>query len=224
MSREHIEKIKKLDLVEFEKALQDMDFRGKEFAEVLYKEIKPVTLSNEELQCFYYTAKKASYEKALVDARKNLSSIKLPLGRLIQFLRDKSGLSQIDIAKVLKKEESYIENLENGQINPLKLPVTDIADIMELFKITLSEFLIAINKFIALSTLKPNKVNVMARSSTKVGTKERGDSLSHAMDAALLEIAKKNKQIDKIEVEIDKNYIENLKKTLRERGSANLLK
>ena len=65
----------------------------------------------------------------------------------------------------------------------------------------------------------------MARSSSRVGTKERGDSLSHAMDAALQAINKKTPKIQEKDdkTEINPKYLEDIKKVLEERGEKELL-
>ena len=226
MNKKHIEKLEKTDVSVFEKKLHYMASSGEldsfinKIADRIYNELIPTPLSERELKSLYQTVKKASQKKVLRDARKYLT-VNLAFGRLLQFLRDKSGLTQIDIARLLRKDKSYVENLENCQIDPLKMPVCDLVDILELFRINLSEFVRAIKEYATLLSTKTSKVSAMARSSIKVGTKRRGESLAHAIDSVLLAIAKKEGQNH--HTDVDSNLLEELKKELIKRGSNDLL-
>lgn len=228
MNWKHIEKIEKIEVSIFEKKLRDLASVGKleasmdRLTEQICRELVPTTLSEEELKSLYQTAKKASQEKALRDARKYLT-VNLAFGRLLQFLRDKSGLTQIDIARLLRKDKSYVENLENCRVDPLKMPIRDLADILELFRINLSEFVRAVKEIATLSSAKTGKVSAMARSSIKTGTKQRGESLAHAIDSVLLAIAKKEGQSNPDKTDIDDSSLDELRKELVKRGSNDLL-
>lgn len=231
MKKQQIEKVRKLDLAVFEKKLQTMTEEGdfdsamEESLERLVSETVPAALSERELQQLYQTVTKASHENALIEARKKITIAKLPFGRHLQRIRDKSGLSQEDIGRLLRKDPLYIERIENGQINPLKLLPNDLANIMQLFRLTLTELKTTIKAFLSLSAVKPDRISAMARSSIKAGTKEKGDSLAHAMDAALQAIAKKSpktqEQVDQIK--IDPKYLEDIKRVLKERRDNGLL-
>ncbi len=232
MKKQQIEKVKKLELVVFEKKLQSMaeegefDFVMDESLEgISENEIKPATLFYEDFRRFYQTVEKASNENALIDACKKTPVTTLSFGRHLQLIRDQSGLSQPDIAKLLNKDPSYIENIENGRFNPLDLLVDDLADIMQLFRLTLAELKTTIKAFLTLSTQKTIRASAMARSSSKIGTKERGDGLSHAMDAALQAINKKTTKIQEQDdkIEINPKYLEDIQKVLKERGETELL-
>jgi transcriptional regulator with XRE-family HTH domain len=226
MNKKHIEKLEKTEVSVFEKKLHDMASSGEldsfinKIADQIYNELIPTPLSEVELKSLYQTVKKASQKKALKYAKKYLT-VNLVFGRLLQFLRKKSGLTQIDIARLLHKDRLYIENLENCQINPLKIPLCDLVDILELFRINLSEFVRAVKEYATLLSAKKSKVSAMARSSVKAGTKERGESLSHAIDSVLLAIAKKEGQNH--HTDVDSNLLEELKKELIKRGSNDLL-
>ena len=69
------------------------------------------------------------------------------------------------------------------------MPVCDLVDIRTI-RINLSEFVRAIKEYATLISTKTSKVNAMARSSIKVGTKRR-ESLAHAIDSVLLAIARR---------------------------------
>lgn len=231
MKKQQVEKVRKLDLAIFEKKLRamakkgDFDFAMDEILDISMEETEPADLSDRDLRRFYQTARKAAHENVLIEARKKVSTAELPFGRHLQRIRDKSGLSQADIARLLNKDLSYIEKIENGQINPLKLLVNDLTDIMQLFRLTLTELKITIKAFLSLAAVKPGKVSAMARSSIKAGTKEKGDSVAHAVDAALQAIAKRSPKTREQEeqIKIDPKYLEDIKRVLKERGEEGLL-
>lgn len=225
MDRKDIEKI---EVSIFEKKLQGLAHSGKldasmnRLTEQTYGELVPAALSETELKSIYQTVKKASHEKALRDAKIYLTA-SLAFGRLLHFLRDKSGLTQIDIAKLLRRDKSYVERLENCKIDPLKMPISDLADIIELFRINISELVRAIKETATLSYAKTSNINAMARASIKAGTKQRGESISHAIDSVLLAIAKKEGANDRNKTDIDESFLNELRKELRNRGCSDLL-
>lgn len=229
MNKKYIEKLKKIDLTVFGKKLHDLAINGKlipsmnDITYQEYNELIPTTISETELQSLYQGVKKASKVKRIRDAKTHLTT-NLAFGRLLQFLRDKSGLTQIDIAKLLGKDKSYIENLESCRINPLKMPISDLVDILDLFQIRLSKFVLAAKESLILLSTKTNTESAMARSPIKAGTKEREESLSHAMDSVLLEIEKKKGQCRQNKAEIDNKFLEELRKELIKRGNNDLLK
>src|SRR3990172_6936305 len=162
MSRKCIEELERLDLSVFEKKLHDLVSSGEldssmnMFADQIYNKLVPTTLSKKELQFLYENIKKASQVKALRDTRVYPTD-NLAFGRLLQFLRNKSGLTQIDIARLLCKNKLYVENLENCQIDPLKMPVCDLVDILELFQINISKFIRVVKEFVTLSSANISK-------------------------------------------------------------------
>lgn len=228
MNKKHIENIERANTTLFEKKLHELasigelDFSVNKLAQETYSELEPLSISDEELQLFYRTVKKASQEKALKDAIMHLS-VNLAFGRLLQFLREKSGLAQIDIARLLHKDKSYVENLETCQINPLKIHIKDLVNILELYHINISQFIRAVKESTTLSSVKTGQIHVMARSTAKAGTKERGVNVSHALDSVLLAIAKKEGQNHQSKTDIDHNFIDELRKELTQRGSIDLL-
>lgn len=220
--------VERMDIQAIEDKLQDMAHRGlleaamNKLTEESYKELTPTALSEVELNSLYQTVKQASQVKALRDAKKYLT-VSLAFGRLLQYLRDKSGLTQNDIAGLLRKDKSYIENLENCQVDPLKMPISDLADIIELFRINLSELMRAVKETATLSYAKTSKINAMARSPIKAGTQQRGDSVAHAIDSVLLAIAKKEGLSDQNRMKIDESFLAGLRKELLKRGHSDLL-
>jgi transcriptional regulator with XRE-family HTH domain len=228
MKRQQVDKVKKLDVKAFDQELKTMVDEGMLDADldgaiVSENEIEPATLTKAEFERFYQTAKKASHEKALNEARGKIEAREDSFGRFLQRIREKSELSKQDVARLLNKDSSYIEKIENGRITPLNLSPPDVADIMQLFRLTVSELKTGIKAFLSLSTVKKGKISGMARSSIKAGTKGKEDSLAHAMDATLQAIAEKTGQAQPDKIKIDPDYLEAVKEELKKRGEENLL-
>ena len=228
MEKRPVKKVKKLDVKAFEQELKVMAREGILDADldetlIAENEIEPATLTRDEFQRFYQTAKKASHEKALIEARAKIAAGKDPFGRFLQRIREKSELSKQDVARLLNKDSSYIERIENGQISPLNLLPPAVADIMQLFRLTLSELKTGIKAFLTLSTVKKGKISGMARSSIKAGTKGKEDSLAHAMDATLQAIAEKTGKARQDKIKIAPDYLEAVEEELEKRGEEDLL-
>ena len=229
MKKQQIDKIKKLDLAEFDKKLQAMADTGifddamEESLNKLVREAEPTELTATEINQFYQTVTKASVERAIMEARSKTPVTNLPLGRFLQLVRDRSELTHAQIAGALDKGTSFVERIENGQINPLSLMVNEVADIMQLFRLTLTELAITIKAFPTVSYAKRSKIRGMARSSVKADAEDKGQRLEHAMDTALQAIAKKKSQNQPDSENIDPNYLGAIKRELKKRMAEDLL-
>lgn len=232
MKKQQINGIKGLGLSAFEVKLRAMAKKGEldlnpamtEQFDKLYLENGPDLLTDSEIKQLYRTVSKASHESAIIKSKETVTVEGLPFGRFLQLIRDKSGLAKSDIAKLLNKDNPYIEKIENGQLSPLELGANNVADIMQLFRLTMTELITTIRAFLSLTETRRTKASALGRSSIEDGSEERGDALAFAMDAAFLAIKKEQgkKQPDK--TKIDQKYIEAVKKILKDRGETNLLK
>jgi len=197
MKKQQIDKIKNWDLSAFDAKLRDMADEGifdgsmEEHLDRLLREAEPTELTDNEQDRLYQTIKKASDKNAILDARRVTPLGGLPFGRYLQLIRDKCELTKEDVARLLNKNVIYVDKIETGQTSPLRLLSKEVADIMQLFRLTVSELKSTIKSFLSLADLKQSKTSAMARSSIKAGTKGQEDSLGFAMDAALQAIAKK---------------------------------
>ena len=61
-----------------------------------------------------------------------------PLGRFLEAIREKAGLDRLSVGERLRKPDEFVERLERGHINPLKLTPPELADIVEIFDLNLS--------------------------------------------------------------------------------------
>lgn len=222
MKKQQIDKIKKMNLATIDRKLQSMANEYGLCPDGDELNTTQASLSDEDRLCFLETVKRASHERALLEASKKVRKAELPFGRHLHTLRDKCGLTQSDIAKLLKKTPAYIEKIENGQVNPVSMLVADLADIMQLFRLTLSEFKSTATASLLLSENSAGNLSVMARSSLKPDTKERGDGIGHAMDAVLQAIAKKTVKPEDTPT-IDASFLKSVHDTLKERDEQELL-
>lgn len=217
------------DLASFDKELCAMAKDGEfdesidESLERLMRRTEPSNLSNSELSRFYQTVGKASLENAIMEARGNTPLTNLPIGRFIQLIRDRSKLSYAQVAKALNKDASFVERLENGRIDPLKLMAHEVADIMQLFRLNISELTTTLKAFISAGTANQKRVSGMARSSMKAGASDKGERLAHAMDALQMAIANKKGERTTESVHIDTAFIEGVRRELQKRDAKDLL-
>lgn len=229
MKKQQIDKVKNLDLATFDAKLRAMAEKGifddamDESLDKLLRETEPAELTASELSQFHQTVKKASVESVILETRKKTPAKALPFGRYLQLIRDNCDLSKADIAKALNKNRTYIDKIENGQTNPLHLLPKDVADIMQLFRISLSELKMIIKAFLSFAAVNKGKASAMARSPIKAGVEGKEDSLGLAMDAALQAIAQKKDKARHDNIKIDPDYIEAVKKILEEREEQSLL-
>lgn len=219
MSKNNSEnKEKKKDI--FEEKLKEMARDGDlGFA---LEDIKPTTLTINEAHSFYNTVKKASLENKFRIARKALPEERLSFGRHLQWIRKKSRISKEDVAKVLRKDIDFINRLESGRINPLKILEDELIEIMQLFRIGISEFIQTIKAHYQISEVRTGKKYAMARSAFYLASEKKSEALSHAFDAVMQKIGEKENDIQDT-LEIDEKYIEEIREELRRRGELELL-
>jgi len=229
MKKQQSNKKKNIDLVSFDAKLRSIAQSGAfddaidESLDRLLHSTEPTKLSDRELDQFHQTIQKASIERLIMEKRKAIPVKGLPFGRYLHLIRDRCDLTKKDIAKTLNKDRTYVDKIEKGQTNPLYLETKDVADIMQLFRLTLTDLKTTIKLFLTLSASKRSKASAMARSSIKAGEKGREDSLGLAMDAALQAIATKKGKSCHGNIKIDPEYINAIKNVLKGRGEKDLL-
>jgi len=229
MKKQQTDNLENLDLTTFDAKLRAMAENGAfdeamdESLDKLLRKTEPTELLASELNQFHQAVKKASVENLIMEACRTTPVMVLPFGRYLQLIRNRCDLTKTDIAKALNKNRTYIDKIESGQTNPLHLMAKDVVDIMQLFRLTLTDLKITIESFLSLADLKRSKANAMARSSIKPGGKGKGDSLGLAMDAALQAIVTKKGKPCHGNIKIDPDYIGAIKKALKERRDESLL-
>ena len=211
MKKQYIKRIELAGLSVFEKQLQSLDI------EDIFEILEAAPLSSNEFQLLHKNIDRANMKRILKKAKRAISSSGLPFGRFLQLIRMKSKAS-IQAVASLKKEPSYLIKIELCQINPLQIPPHEMADILELFRITLTELKATIKAQIKVAALRRKPISGMARSSI-LRSNDKGEALSHAMDAVLHKV-----QGDQHKgVKIDEKYLMSVETILREKGEHSLL-
>lgn len=229
MDRQNGEKMDK-SLLKFEKALKQMARKGQidlpvddKLAETILSDLEPVELTKNEMRKLTMDLRKAHQNKAIEQARALLPRVKCPFGRYIRSLRCEAQLSVGEIARRLKIESSYLESIEVDFENPMEIPREKIVDIMELFRIFLSEFAKTVEESLMVVQARTGRIKAVARSSSQIGSEERGIGVSHAVDATLVEIAKKKGKVPRNSTQVSDEYLRGIKEELIKRNRADLL-
>jgi transcriptional regulator with XRE-family HTH domain len=218
-------------LSKYERALKQMAKKGQinlpmddEFAEIVLNDLEPVKLTKAEVRRLSMDLRKAHQNRAIEKARASLPEQKQPFGRYVRFLRCKAELTVVEIARRLKMERSYLEKIEADLVNPVEIVPEKIADMIELFKIPFSEFVETVeSSLLSAQARRTGRIKTAARSSSWPGSKERGIGVSQAIDAALVEIAKRKGQISRESIQINEEYLKEIRKELVKRDRADLL-
>jgi len=216
-------------LLKYEKVVERMAEMGQinapmddELAHIILNELEPVILTEDEMSRLNADLQRIHQDKAIEKARELLPRERQSFGGYIQFLRNKAGLTIVEIAQRLKIQDVYLENIETNFVNPMEIAAEKIADIMELFKISFTDFIEAIEKSLLLVEAKKGKTKSVAGSSFQHNKQEKATEILRAPDNALIEIEKKKSP--ERSIQIDKEYIGKVKKELIKRNRDDLIK
>ncbi|MBW1783201.1 MAG: helix-turn-helix domain-containing protein [Deltaproteobacteria bacterium] len=229
MKKNQIDKVKNLDLATFDAKLRSMAESGafddamEESLDRLLNQTDPIELTTGDLNKFYNAVNKASVEKQILEARNKTPITSLPLGRFLQLVRDRCGLTYAQVARALNKDASFVQRLENGQINPLNLKANEVADIMQLFRLTLTNIISTIEAYFSISLMQQNRISGMARSSIQADATDKGERLAHAMDALQAAVLKRKGNSHADTEKVDPSYLEGLRRELKKRDAKELL-
>lgn len=122
-------------------------------------------------------------DAALARAKEEVKDTRsLPLGRFVEVTREKAGMTRLQVAGRLKKNEEYVVRLERGDISPVSMAPQDIADIVELLHIGFE----SVKEMVAASiTVLASKHNYRASARSYGGLRHdaRTDDVDRALDA-----------------------------------------
>ena len=160
----------------------------------------------------------AAIKQALSSASKEV----FPFGRFIESVRERAGLSRIDVAERLKKTDEYVQRVERGDVVPTQLKTSDFADIVELFQITVRAAVEMLKAALDILDYK-STFRASARACAGLRNDKRSEDVERALDAFA---RKKRRELPKtptlprdIEVCTSK-----LQEELKQRGRVDLLK
>lgn len=212
---------------DLEKALVELARRGllelpvtDELVAAFETHEKPEDLSQEEFRKLYNRVRETWQDLALEKARQELVQQAVPFGTLVQMVRTNAGLNVTEMAARLKKEAVFLERLEANLINPLEIPPKTLCDVMEAFRLTVSELVRSTQESLILFSESKGSIRAMARSPLEPGTKDRGESIAQAVSALFIEKAKRE---GKALPPIDAQFQDLIRQELGARGRTDLL-
>jgi transcriptional regulator with XRE-family HTH domain len=106
----------------------------------------------------------------------------LPFGRFIETVREKAGMTRLEIAGRLKKDEEYISRVERGDVDPASMAAPDMADIVELLHISFDSVTELVAASFSISRTK-HSYRASARSHGGLRHDVRTDDVDRALDA-----------------------------------------
>jgi transcriptional regulator with XRE-family HTH domain len=114
----------------------------------------------------------------------------LPFGRFIEAVREKAGMTRVQIAERLKKDEEYVSRVERGDVSPVSMVAPDIADIVELLHIRFDSVTEMVAASVNVSESK-RTYRVSARSHGGLRHDARTEDVDRALDAFARKMQKK---------------------------------
>ena len=145
----------------------------------------------------------------------------LPFGRFMEAVRDKAGITKVQIAARLKKDEEYISRIERGDLSPLSIPAPDFTDIMGLFHVGIG---VVSQMVVASSRIAESKHTYRASARSHGGLRHdtRTDDVERALDAFARKMQKKAATSSDVPPEIEACLIR-VRDELERRGRKDLL-
>jgi ribosome-binding protein aMBF1 (putative translation factor) len=154
---------------------------------------------------------------------KQALEIKSPaLGRFLEAVRQKANLTRVDIAERLKKADEYVQRLERGDLSPVQLPTRELADVVELFCLRVSEVSEMIVATLQTANIKQT-YRAAARSHGGVRHDLRGEDVERALDAFARKMRQKLAARSGLSDDV-RLCISKLEEELKRRGRVELLK
>jgi transcriptional regulator with XRE-family HTH domain len=161
-------------------------------------------------------------DAAIARAKTTIADMQsLPFGRFMEAVREKSGITKIQLARRLKKDEEYISRIERGDLSPVSIPVPDFTDIMGLFHVGIG----VVSQMVVASTrIAESKYacRVSARSHSGLRHDTRTADVERALDAFARKMQKKAATSSGVPPEVEACLIR-VRDELERRGRKDLL-
>lgn len=138
-------------------------------------------------------------------------------------VREKTKFSPEKLANILNIDGDLYNSIETGRIGLKSISVDSLVKILITCNIRLTEFIEMIKKEITLSSINTSQVKAIARTSHKSISDDRNQNLILGIDAALLEISKKDKN-ENIDISNYDSLIKDLEKRIKQENELHLLK
>ncbi len=161
-------------------------------------------------------------DAAIARAKGTISDTEsLPLGRFVEAVREQAGITRVQIARRLEKNEEYVSRLERGDINPVSIPVADFVNIMGLFQVGLGSITQMVVASIRIADSK-HTYRAAARSHGGLRHDTRTEDVERALDAFARKMQKKRATDSGVPPEVDA-CLSRIRDELKRRGRTDLL-
>ena len=162
-------------------------------------------------------------DAAIEKARQTVGMKVVPFGRFIESVREKAELTRRDIAGRLGKHEQFVQRVERGDMSPIDIPPSDVANLIVLFQIKVRDVAQLVRASLEIASAKQGFKTAAARAHGGIRQDQRGEDVERAMDALAARLKQKGKlqksgQSTKVEP-----FIALLEKEIGARGRTDLL-
>jgi hypothetical protein len=158
-------------------------------------------------------------DAAIEKARKAVGTKVVPFGRFLESVREKAELTRKEIAGRLRKQEQF----ERGDMSPIDIPPTDVADLVVLFQLRVRDVAQLVRASLDIASAKQGFKTAAARAHGGIRHDQRSEDVEKAMDA----LAARLKQKGKLPKSGQSNEVESLiallETEIRARGRTDLL-
>jgi len=162
-------------------------------------------------------------DAAIEKARKAVGMKVVPFGRFLESVREKAELTRKEIAGRLRKQEQFVQRVERGDMSPIDIPPTDVADLVVLFQLRVRDVAQLISASLDIASAKQGFKTAAARAHGGIRHDQRSEDVEKAMDA----LAARLKQKGKLPKSGQSNEVESLiallETEIRARGRIDLL-
>jgi hypothetical protein len=161
-------------------------------------------------------------DDAIARAKTTIADMQLlPFGRFMEAVREIAGITKIQIAGRLKKNEEYISRVERGDLSPVSIPAPDFTDIMGLFRVGIG---VVTQMVVASSRIAESKHTYRASARSHGGLRHdtRTADVERALDAFARKMQKKAAPSSGVPHEIEA-CLKRVRDELERRGRKDLL-
>jgi len=162
-------------------------------------------------------------DAAIEKARQTVDMKVIPFGRFIESVREKAELTRRDIAGRLRKHEQFVQRVERGDMSPIDIPPSDIADLVVLFQIKVRDVAQLVRASLEIASAKQGFKTAAARAHGGIRHDQRSEDVERAMDALAARLKQKGKLQKSGQSNKVGSFITLLEKEIGARGRTDLL-
>lgn len=160
-------------------------------------------------------------DAALARARQQVTDQFLPFGRFLEAVREKAGLTRMQVAHRLQTTDQDLQRIERGDVNPLAIAPRSFADALVLFHLKLASatpmILASLQTFDSKRTYR-----AAARSHGGILREARSDDIERALDVFARKMQKKDSAQTTVPAQVDA-YMSRVRNELQRAGQTDLL-